>query len=132
MDDLKPEIETFNDAVQDRAIATLDRIGEYVEQTADFASREAPLLVQEVVNFQFWTSAVMAGLLAAILLSGLVAMGWFAVVSKDEEAPPACFIIAVIWVLVVGLVVAVPARKAIEAAVAPRKVAVDYLQSLTR
>lgn len=112
-----------------------------MDNGGDFVLREAPLVAQELIAWEFWSNAIIAGALlpAAVIIVGM--LWWFrkeiySGLAGRCEGKAAMSIAALALgsaaIVVALLNGATCARKATKAAVAPRVVLIEKISELTK
>lgn len=125
---------------QDRLNALLDYVGTTVKDGDALLREQAPLVVKEIVAWEFWSSIATIGMTTAILALA-IALLFFCMKKAvsdtksdiDWSEPAAALLITAAILGVVWLVV-VPtnAMSAVKASTAPRLVVLDYLKSAVK
>jgi hypothetical protein len=64
----------MNDAMQTQIATILEKAQDNVGQAVDFAMTQAPLLVQEILNWEIYSSVFFMGICAIIMFIGLMAV----------------------------------------------------------
>ena len=121
--------------MKEEIISNLAGIIEYVKQGADFVKEQAPLYVQEMINYGIWTSVfetLLYFFIAIFLIWCMVKL--YKAVKNDEyedlkEYAP-IFLVLGIGVIVMFVVTSISFETLIQAVVAPRVYVVEKLLSL--
>ena len=120
--------------MKEEIIKNLAGIIEYVKQGADFVKEQAPLYVQEMINYGIWVSVfetLLYFFIAIFLIWCMVKL--YKAIKDDEDdlkeyAP--IFLVLGIGVIVMFVVTSISFETLIQAVVAPRVYVVEKLLSL--
>jgi|2_EtaG_2_1085320.scaffolds.fasta_scaffold00549_6 hypothetical protein len=122
------------DAPTDRIAEKLDEI---LAWTTDFAAEQAPLVAEEVINFAFWESAIVAVVCGAILVVLAILYRHFYPVRSDRQDDADWFMgqvlfnafagIAVIWPIIFGFTAI---HCLLKVTLAPRLYILEYISEL--
>jgi hypothetical protein len=114
------------------AINWLQQTGSTIQ---NFASEQSPIYFREVVEWEFWYSALSGGLGIVLVTLGIVgAFKMKSWIEKVEDHPPYIFnMIATLLLLAFGLgLICNEIPNAIKAKVAPRMVLIEHLTKLRK
>ena len=114
----------------------LDFVLQTAEQTRDFVADQAPLVAGEIIQLTFVGGVIQAVIgLVMVVFTGIVARGVWRIIPTEEDRPELVLSV-LLWCvlaffsLIVGGVMAYQGTKsALQAAIAPRTVVIDYLRS---
>lgn len=122
--------------MKEEIIKNLSGIIEYVKQGTDFIKEQAPLYVQEMINYGIWTSVfetLLYFFIAIFLIWCMVKL--YKAVKNDEEdskeyAP--IFLVLGLCVIVMFVLTSISFETLIQAVVAPRVYVVEKLLSICK
>lgn len=122
--------------MKEEIINNLAGIIEYVKQGTDFIKEQAPLYVQEIIDFRIWTSAfeVILYLSITILLIWCMVKLHKEIIKEggdESEFAPIYFLLGLL--IIVGVVlISVSIESLIQAIIAPRVYVLEKLLSLVK
>lgn len=122
--------------MKEEILNNLTGLIEYVKQGADFVKEQAPLYVQEMINYGIWTSVFETLLYFFIAIFLIWCMVKLYKTTKDDEedlkeyAP--IFLVLGIGVIVMFVVTSISFETLIQAVVAPRVYVVEKLMSICK
>ena len=125
------------DKLEQIGVAGLERISQWVERAEAFADEQAPLVVQEIITWGFWSNTTLAtGLLMLTALCGITA---YLLINRSlkEHKEDDFFLFVIGIVVIIGGVVSLIfglfySYMTFYVAVAPRLYVIEQLRELMR
>ena len=124
--------------MKEEIIKNLAGIIEYVKQGADFIKEQAPLYVQEMINYKIWVSCFEILLCVVGIVVGIYAMVKLIKYVNDEEEydsdadgiVAAGFVFLAVFLLFCFVVLCIDVETVIQATVAPRVFIVEQIMKI--
>lgn len=124
--------------MKEEIIKNLAGIIEYVKQGADFIKEQAPLYVQEMINYKIWVSCFEILLCVVGFIASIYAMEKLIKYVNDEEEYDSDnssviafgFLLIVVFIIFLLIVLCVDVETVIQATVAPRVFVVEQIMKI--
>lgn len=121
--------------MKEEILNNLSGLIEYVKQGADFVKEQAPLYVQEMINYGIWTSVfetLLYFFIAIFLIWCIVKL--YKSIEEEEDAKEYApiFLVLGIGVIIMLVVTSISFETLIQAVVAPRVYVVEKLMSICK
>ena len=124
--------------MKEEIIKNLAEIIEYVKQGADFIKEQAPLYVQEMINYKIWVSCFEILLCVVGFIASIYAMEKLIKYVNDEEEYDSDnssviafgFLLIVVFIIFLLIVLCVDVETVIQATVAPRVFVVEQIMKI--
>lgn len=124
--------------MKEEIIKNLAGIIEYVKQGADFIKEQAPLFVQEMINYKIWVSCFEILLCVVGFIASIYAMEKLIKYVNDEEEYDSDnssviafgFLLIVVFIIFLLIVLCVDVETVIQATVAPRVFVVEQIMQI--
>lgn len=124
--------------MKEEIIKNLAGIIEYVKQGADFIKEQAPLYVQEMINYKIWVSCFEILLCVVGIIVSIYAMVKLIKYVNDEEEYDSDnssviafgFLLIVVFIIFLLIVLCVDVETVIQATVAPRVFVVEQIMQI--
>lgn len=124
--------------MKEEIIKNLAGIIEYVKQGADFIKEQAPLYVQEMINYKIWVSCFEILLCAVGFIASIYAMAKLIKYVNDEEEYDSDnssviafgFLLIIMFIIFLLIVLCVDVETVIQATVAPRVFVVEQIMKI--
>lgn len=122
--------------MKEEIVSNLAGIIEYVKQGADFVKEQAPLYVQEMINYGIWTSVfetLLYFFIAIFLIWCMVKLHKAIEKDGDDEKEYApIYLLLGICVIIMFVLTSISFETLIQAVVAPRVYVVEKLMSICK